>query len=196
MGRISSPWSMINGPTCSPWSLPNMPKGSPLRLLSSEGLCRDRGERSVRSGGTPWRRSRYLAKACRWTSPECLRTSCTTSCPRWRQLPLPVDGSDYYYFHSSSMSLSHYCSSDVLFCRLQTLIEQNEQQAREILIQNPVLTKALFQVPISCLRLVDFLVKILDQLLLLMVVVEAYFSLSCIASSATKFTICSTLSYS
>lgn len=29
---------------------------------------------------------------------------------------------------------------------LQTLIEQNQQQARQILIQNPALTKALFQV--------------------------------------------------
>lgn len=29
---------------------------------------------------------------------------------------------------------------------MQTLVEQNKQQARQILIQNPVLTKALFQV--------------------------------------------------
>ena len=35
----------------------------------------------------------------------------------------------------------------ILLLALQALIEQNQQQARQILIQNPLLTKALFQVP-------------------------------------------------
>lgn len=36
----------------------------------------------------------------------------------------------------------------VVFVIMQTLIEQNQQQAKQILIQNPLLTKALFQVSI------------------------------------------------
>lgn len=36
----------------------------------------------------------------------------------------------------------------VVFIIMQTLIEQNQQQAKQILIQNPLLTKALFQVSI------------------------------------------------
>lgn len=35
-----------------------------------------------------------------------------------------------------------------IMCQMKTLIEQNQQQARQILIQNPVLTKALFQAQI------------------------------------------------
>jgi len=34
----------------------------------------------------------------------------------------------------------------LLFFSTQNLIEQNQQQAKQILIQNPMLTKALFQV--------------------------------------------------
>lgn len=33
-----------------------------------------------------------------------------------------------------------------IMSQMKTLIEQNQQQARQILIQNPALTKALFQV--------------------------------------------------
>ncbi|KAJ6359110.1 hypothetical protein OIU76_000760 [Salix suchowensis] len=36
---------------------------------------------------------------------------------------------------------------DIMF-QMKTLIEQNKQQAKEILIQNPLLTKALFQAQI------------------------------------------------
>ncbi|THG13629.1 hypothetical protein TEA_024065 [Camellia sinensis var. sinensis] len=35
-----------------------------------------------------------------------------------------------------------------IMCQMKTLIEQNQQQARQILIQNPLLTKALFQAQI------------------------------------------------
>ncbi|KAI4365829.1 hypothetical protein MLD38_021780 [Melastoma candidum] len=35
-----------------------------------------------------------------------------------------------------------------IMCKMKTLIEQNPQQARDILIQNPLLTKALFQAQI------------------------------------------------
>ncbi|KAH6758799.1 hypothetical protein C2S51_019034 [Perilla frutescens var. frutescens] len=35
-----------------------------------------------------------------------------------------------------------------IMCQMKTLIEQNKQQARQILIQNPALTKALFQAQI------------------------------------------------
>lgn len=35
-----------------------------------------------------------------------------------------------------------------IMTQMKSLIEQNEQQARQILIQNPLLTKALFQVSI------------------------------------------------
>ncbi|MBA0712660.1 hypothetical protein Golax_011745 [Gossypium laxum] len=35
-----------------------------------------------------------------------------------------------------------------IMSNMKTLIEQNQQQAREILIQNPLLTKALFQAQI------------------------------------------------
>ncbi|PSR96549.1 Cleavage stimulation factor subunit like [Actinidia chinensis var. chinensis] len=35
-----------------------------------------------------------------------------------------------------------------IMCQMKTLIEQNQQQARSILIQNPLLTKALFQAQI------------------------------------------------
>ncbi|KAG4187331.1 hypothetical protein ERO13_A08G094762v2 [Gossypium hirsutum] len=35
-----------------------------------------------------------------------------------------------------------------IMSQMKTLIEQNQQQAKEILIQNPLLTKALFQAQI------------------------------------------------
>ncbi|KAK9926291.1 hypothetical protein M0R45_023529 [Rubus argutus] len=36
-----------------------------------------------------------------------------------------------------------------IMSQMKTLIEQNQQQARQILIHNPLLTKALFQAQIS-----------------------------------------------
>lgn len=53
----------------------------------------------------------------------------------------------------SSIFVSEQCPDiggmiTAVFIIMQTLIEQNQQQAKQILIQNPLLTKALFQVSI------------------------------------------------
>lgn len=57
------------------------------------------------------------------------------------------------YIHTNTLRLSQfYCHifSKLLFIViLQTMIEQNRDQAKEILVQNPQLTRVLFQVPIN-----------------------------------------------
>lgn len=43
-----------------------------------------------------------------------------------------------------------------IMTQMKSLIEQNEQQARQILIQNPLLTKALFQVSIFFFKFLNY----------------------------------------
>lgn len=69
--------------------------------------------------------------------------------PRWnvKESALRYHVSDEGTYNTSSFSLfTKNNTLTISFVVPQNLIEQNQQQARQILIQNPILTKALFQV--------------------------------------------------
>ena len=73
---------------------------------------------------------------------------------------------------NNDIRVSHvYNMVDYMCFVMQTLIEQNQDQARQILIQNPLLTKALFQV-IFC-RL-GFLFYIITFVLVIQIIRDFY----------------------
>jgi len=104
-----------------------------------------------------WLENKSQVTVWPWTSPACWKINLTTLCLRWRYnflpflSPIPTTfNSIFALFFPMNIEELGCCNLRWIFLGilvvLQTLIEQNQQRTRQIPIQNPLLTRALFQV--------------------------------------------------